>query len=126
MKIEVNLAPPASAASRGQPVAGRELDAEVAEKVMGYWDVGEYEGRLVHGERNMNGWPVDTPHYSTDLTAALSALAEVGGIVTITRMKPDEWHVRLHGEQHAWWAETLPLAICIALLAAVAVPEVTR
>lgn len=135
------LAPTASAASRGQPVAGRELDAEVAEKVMGLAPitlpcvlagvpltaVWTDEAYAAYRESYPRGAARKTvPHYSTDIAAAMDALSEVGGIVTIRRMKPDEWHVRLHDEKEGWWAETLPLAICIALLAAVSVPGVSR
>jgi hypothetical protein len=68
--------------------------------------------------------------YSADVRDALDALAQLGGIVKITRLKPDEWHVCI-GDGPArspmihsatCWAETLPLAICRAAIASVEVP----
>ncbi|MHB1097832.1 MAG: BC1872 family protein [Gemmatimonadaceae bacterium] len=85
--------------------AGRELDARVAEKVMGWADFDH-----------------DVPRYSTDTTAALTVLDALGGIVRITRLRPDEWHVQI-GEGSTRWGETLPLAICRAVLAAVESPH---
>jgi hypothetical protein len=94
--------------------AGRELDALVAEKVMGY-TVTWREVRSVRGNRRE---PVGIRSFSTDITSAMLVLAQLGGIVTLTRMKSDEWMVSVAGAATRW-AETLPLAICLAALAAV-------
>jgi len=104
--------------------AGRELDALVAEKVMGFWDVQMYEGKLVHGENNTNGWPMQTPCYSTEIAAAWEVVEKVGRATEI------RWHPK--AEQRVVVmigvydtpggvaeAETLPLAICLAALEAV-------
>lgn len=61
----------------------------------------------------------ECPDYSTDDATALEALASVGGIITIKRLKPDEWHVTI-GAGRTVWSATLASAICTALLDAVA------
>lgn len=103
--------------------AGRALDAEIARRVFGYFDVGEFEGQLVHGEYNMNGWPMPTPHYSTDIAAAWTVVeamqardlrvvldSPLGGWECMTEL--DNWF-------HVERADTAPLAICLAALQAV-------
>jgi hypothetical protein len=109
---------------------GREMDALVAEKVMGlplaanaqaprgrgvdpYFRDADAEAREAWYPNGMRCRRV--PRYSTESAPALDALAQVGGIVTIQRIRPDEWHVRI--DQEKWWGETLPFAICRALLA---------
>jgi len=85
---------------------GRELDALIAEKVMGWsWGI---IGDLI-------------PAYSTDISAAWEVVEEMG----------DCLHLRQHGEQGEWEAwfcgypnskahgETAPEAICKAALLAV-------
>lgn len=125
--------------------AGRELDALIDERVFGYewWPVGQGDHAPatcthllcgpsrravpmvsfhIRAERHADGRVVASGgrRYSTDIDAALDVLGELGGIVTITRMTPDAWHVVIGNA--TWWAETLPLAICRAALAAVEVP----
>jgi hypothetical protein len=120
--------------------ASRELDALMAEKVMGwtvrrrmygraeYWFAGPGAGAVQQpGDAQL--WSSDGRTFgffawwrpSLDVVAALDTLAQVGGRVTITRVWPAEWHVTICGETR--WAETLPLAICVTLLAVSSPPE---
>jgi hypothetical protein len=102
--------------------AGRELDAEVAEKVFGYWDVCMYDGELVHGENNMNGWPVPTPRYSKSMDEAWSIVHKLrceGVDVQIDSYGLDGWRVCLSPPDAKYAfaeANTAPLAICKAAL----------
>lgn len=117
--------------------AGRELDALVAEKVIGarvkYASGTAYNADLLGGvdpERDLildGSWGrAIVRNYSTDIVAAMDVLAALGGIATITRLKADEWHVSIAQERSGgqWWAETLPLAICRAAIALVGLTEV--
>jgi hypothetical protein len=100
--------------------AGRELDALIAAKVFGRavsWLPTSLSPSAPHAQPDDACGLYPISYYSTDVDAALDALAQVGGIVTITRVWPAEWRVALG--RHTWWAETLPLAICRTLLAAV-------
>jgi hypothetical protein len=90
---------------------GRELDALVAERVMGT-PVEWRTIRSMRGDRREPRGPL--PAYSTDPVAALDVLNALGGIAYITRMSSEDWRVTLGGE--TWWGETLPLAICRAAL----------
>lgn len=124
--------------------AGRTLDVLVAERIMGLRVVtvdeecpSETRGAVWHPNAEYYSVgidctvPADAPadaepdhylaSYSTDVRDAMDALAQLGGIVRVTRLKPDEWHVCI-GDGHVWWAKTLPLAICRAALASVEVP----
>jgi hypothetical protein len=103
---------------------GPELDALVAEKVFKYWNVEMYEGKLVHGENNMNGWPVVTPHYSTEISAAWKVVEN--NFMTGTqelrigaRGKAFQFTCYHNGNKGEAVAETAPLAICRAALLAV-------
>ena len=75
---------------REYPLAGRELDREVAERLMG-WTVREEEEQGLYTVRDGRGYAVDAPilavresdawaelcpHYSTDIAAAWSVLRE--------------------------------------------------
>ena len=119
--------------------AGRELDALVAEFVMGdvEWDV-VIEGcsraglrcatreeaeaqkpklaeRYLVGPVTLHG---DVPEYSTDIAAAWLVVEELGPkhMITLRRTTGGWWaHIGLVDE----WAETAPLAICRAALTAV-------
>jgi len=115
---------------------GRELDALVAEKVMGHLRISDYV--WFHGELH---WPVDKtppskggcigikpldqqelPHYSTDIAAAWAV---------VEKLCEFSWHIELHGGHHlvtifsdatTWETEagdSTPEAICLAALAAV-------
>ena len=126
--------------------AGRELDALVAEKVMGwssqadglYWDAGNHRTRLVLGSiiakkrdemglENAHGF-VFAP--STNIADAWEVVRKMGMVLIENSGeafgKLDEWNVQFvghdkEGEPH--WvsesAETVELAICLAALKAV-------
>jgi hypothetical protein len=94
--------------------AGPELDALVAEWVMGW-----HNGTAII--------PVDQWHPSTDISAAMILADKWEGALDMTRARSGNWSVRLmDGEVVAMaYARTLPLAICRAALKAVLpVPEV--
>jgi len=126
--------------------AGRELDALVAEKVMGwssqadglYWDAGNHRTRLVLGSiiakkrdemglENAHGF-VFAP--STNIADAWEVVRKMGMVLIENSGEafgqPDEWNVQFvghdsEGEPH--WvsasASTCELAICLAALKAV-------
>lgn len=102
--------------------ASREMDALIAEKVVGLVPcqadvhLSESVSRYCHARPASPTMGGETACYSTDVAAAFEALDSVGGIVTITR-KMGEWFVSIGSETR--WAATLPLAICEALLASV-------
>lgn len=103
--------------------AGPELDALIAERVF-LLDVIGWQGTWRTKPRGQNPcYPTqcpELPHYSTDDAAALQLLDTVGGIVRIKRMTKDgaaEWYVGL-GDGAEFWAPTLALSICRALLSA--------
>lgn len=95
----------------------RELDALVAEKVMGVQTT-QHEGRLILFPGSM-----DIPHYSTDIAAAWEVVEKLGG----------ESVVLTYGEDTGWWecsfliggirstgmSKSAPEAICAAALEAV-------
>jgi hypothetical protein len=113
--------------------AGRELDALIAEKVMGweYRDNFYSWGELVtpaHWIKD-NGWTTDkTPNYSESIADAWLVVEKLRGLGTVDLMDDDgkRWisliipkfkaHVRAQ-------AETAPLAICKAALKACGVEE---
>ena len=126
--------------------AGRELDALIAEKVMGwssqadglYWDTGNHRTRLVLGsiiakKRKEMGLEnaqdfVFAP--STNISDAWEVVRKMGMVLIENSGeafgKLDEWNVQFvghdkEGEPH--WvsesAETVELAICLAALKAV-------
>jgi hypothetical protein len=108
--------------------AGRELDAEIAKQVFEYWDVEMYEGKLVHGESNMNGWPMPTPNYSTSIADAwlvVEHMADRGWKVDVQNRFPPTWacHVAFPAPDYRHIFETadsVALAICLAALQGVA------
>lgn len=118
--------------------AGRELDALVAEKVMGWKHDRDAEfrhlcdgkfhtkcwacGSLGHGNCYGNGSgaiqiPCDcTPYYSTDIAAAWQVVEEMmkrGEYLVIKAFPNTGFEVELGGNADAG---TLPLAICLAAL----------
>lgn len=125
--------------------AGRELDALVAEKVMGKktrrlsgnlycW---EYDGDY----KNLHGLAQPIPAYSTDLSAAWEVVEKLcnwdvdDNMLVLQGQGPDLEKKRSpDGEAPQWWeaeiagtwgkvmveAETAPLAICLAALKAIA------
>ena len=126
--------------------AGRELDALVAEKVMG-WTWGEYsppvEGpskilrppeswapspdRAPGSEVSCPGWHFRVPQYSTDIAAAWEVVEKMVpikyGFNLAIESPPGpwgDWEVHFYnGGTHLAFADTAPLAICRAALLAV-------
>lgn len=116
----------------------RELDALVAEKVMGLFvdrsheTNGQFHAKGAGVEYigfEMGGWDEVVPKYSTDIAAAWQVaeklneilqsefcLSCVNGEWTVYRC----WHT---DSEPLGWAPTAPLAICIAALRAVGVSE---
>jgi hypothetical protein len=108
--------------------AGRELDALVAERVMGMTvgtpinvveDAGEWY--------DIDGVPV--PHFSTDIAAAMKVFLHFENVYTIlahvprlslgwTLGQPLEWHCTIYA-MNTQKADTLPLAVCRAALVAI-------
>lgn len=116
--------------------AGRELDAIVAEKVVGYrWVKG---GTFLLDSHlsvavlvEANGTHLDTknlPRYTSDIAAAwevVEKLHEMGLYVAISK-DPDRftwdvrgWNDKTNSNRFIGFAETAPLAICLAALKAV-------
>jgi len=125
--------------------AGRELDALIAEKVMGwssqadglYWDAGNHRTRLVLGSiiakkrdemglENAHGF-VFAP--STNIADAWEAVRKMGMVLIENSGEAfgqaDEWNVQFVGhdkEGKPHWvsesAETVEIAICLAALKA--------
>jgi len=128
--------------------AGRELDALVAEKVMGWTSLG---GRWTDANRSGYEWrfaPLDappnsvcsldrtrctSPAFSTEIEAAwcvVQRLVSLNYVVeinvgqefgTAVVLAPEDWNHPLMSER----ADTTPLAICRAALAAMAAAEPT-
>lgn len=97
--------------------AGRDLDALIAEKVMGWTRIPK-ERETLWQSPTAGSWPVTLariPKYSTDIAAAWKVVNALGGHF-ILRRQLSEWFVTINGEMA--WAETAPLAICRAGIAA--------
>ena len=128
--------------SHAEMEAGRELDALVAERVMGLsvqWDYGRvpfywHPATLAHGlEIGPDGLSaVRRPikPYSTDISAAwlvVEKLRADGFYPEIHALTDGDWRceIRASGEPIDVWedAPTAPLAICRAALAAIATPS---
>ena len=99
--------------------AGRELDAMIAEKVMGV-EVNWREIRRTEAAGGNYRELVGTPRYSTDIAAAWEV---------VTRFANERYYVRLELDADGvWWAQigsaedapakSPPLAICLAALKA--------
>lgn len=117
---------------------GIELDALVAEKVMG-WRYKEtvYSGGAVLSPAQWikpNGWPVDiVPHYSTDISAAWEVVEKMSKThfseMAMTELEDGTWgwmarFIRVLNEPYTVkgyraTAKTAPEAICKAALLAV-------
>lgn len=102
--------------------AGRELDALIAEKVMGW----ERLEKILHppGPYEMNAWGNMIPHYSTDIDAAWEVVEKMHSmrlqtsIITTEKgvsVTIDEFYCHSPDETIA---ETAPHAICLAALKA--------
>lgn len=120
--------------------AGRELDALIAEKVMG-WKRGpkrqyiEGENWLLpdgasphYREGAVGGLKAIIPSFSTDIAAAFEVfekLAEQFADVGVHALSRGFWEAEIYDESKAEWirasARTAPLAICLAALKAVEV-----
>lgn len=128
--------------------AGREMDALVAEKVMG-WTVfyGEHNGYDLLDDEIADGYPPDEEaegvpfeilNYSTEIKWAMDTLEYTKqnaklGECTVEYIRLEwyggEWCCRIHFtpcDDEIVWAEdeSLPLAICKACLLAMGVSEV--
>lgn len=120
--------------------AGRELDALVETHVMGkevaqalpHFDVGRFAGPNIV---TPGGGRLPLPRYSMDIAAAWEVVEKMRGdqfALVVNCMcqgsrgnvpDPDEWMVRFHDvfvEWHETFADTFPLAVCLAALKAVA------
>ena len=128
--------------------AGRELDALIAEKVMGtpkYWSVwfacshyGNFNGldqaqayaEKIQGDFKAHVLPYsDEPNYSTSIEAAWEVVRKMGMVLIENSWEAfgqaDEWNVQFVGhdkEGKPHWvsesAETVEIAICLAALKA--------
>jgi len=124
--------------------AGRELDALVAEKVMGWcitaWNDGEPWGNreVFPPFEPINGIPADCdcishseagepPHYSTDIAAAWEVIEKAFrsgfGLTYLEYLEPPQWHCNsglpcdeFGCDELCATANTAPLAICRATL----------
>ena len=100
--------------------AGRELDAQVAEKVMGWRHVRETgpPDDLYGQEPGRSGTVYIVPHYSTDIGAAWAVVERLRDIdcdLTI-ESAGNQWHVSLLVGAIVGTAQAAPLAICRAAL----------
>lgn len=126
-------------------VAGRELDARVAEKVMAWTrsmtQYGEFLRDAEHGVAPLFGViRGNLPFYSTDIAAAWSVVEELTrpGLQFMSDFMVQRNGQRRYFAQflaegltdglHNEWieAETMPLAICCAALAAVESKEILK
>ena len=108
---------------------GRELDALVAEKVMGcrvqkttlgLCELGTGEERVYRDAR--------IPHYSTDIASVWGVVEKFAPeAMVLNRYPTGNFAVRFDHNGH-WWSDvcdTAPHAICLAALKAVGVTETT-
>ena len=114
--------------------AGREMDALVAEKVMG-WSRGTYHSDGVDYLRDPEGTShLNVPQYSTDIAAAWQVVEKIRTKYPVIRISTgdlmgkywqchmaDAWREVSHEDDSDWFANapTAPLAICRAALLAV-------
>ncbi len=112
---------------------GRELDAVVAEKVMGlsvrpievigasgvHADVGTVDlpRRMPDGRMGVHAAPL--PAYSTEIAAAWEVVEKLRSPVFVLEWEPDRWLASFCGEDEDATADTAPHAICLAALKAV-------
>jgi hypothetical protein len=109
--------------------AGHELDALVAEKVMGYTVLdGDCAGTCVRTVNATTSQQIMLPPYSTDIAAAWQVVekltppvnCQTGTIGECELLISDKYYqVRFEGQPHFTGADTMPLAICLAALKAV-------
>ena len=98
--------------------AGRELDAEIAEEVMGWTPRGAHP---IHGCPMFATGSNDTfaPYFSTDIAAAWQVVQKMGESCDQATIEVcgGEWMCEFDGVGDQ--AHTAPLAICLAALKAV-------
>lgn len=111
-------------------VEGRELDAAVAEHVMGWRDikVRMFPGALctLGGNPPGKSWPDMVPDYSTDIAAAWRVVERLPWPVALTNVVDGEWECTVlcydggetHDNDETATARTAPEAICRAALLA--------
>lgn len=113
---------------------GRELDALIAEKVMGYKVENTAEGYFLKGQLGNYSWHNTVLRYSTDISAAWEVVEhfnELGWDISVVGSgelkSSDSWHVEFEpryvgGETNGVIIEggfSAPLAICLAALKAI-------
>jgi hypothetical protein len=127
-------------------IAGRELDALVAEKVMGLRRVTEYSEEFAYphypgdfvnsdGHRVFSSFDEPThqlPKYSSDISAAWEVVEKFIKFnpfweendslwFDLSPTKPPGWYCNFGDSSTSVYADTAPLAICLAALKAVGV-----
>jgi hypothetical protein len=98
----------------------RNIDALVAEHVMGWWLAKDEDGEWCF----MDGadfvcFNFDVPHYSTDIAAAWEVVEKMGHVGLNwddTTNSPARWQCIM--ERGEYYADTAPMAICLAALKA--------
>ena len=108
---------------------GRELDALVAEKVMGWvrapvlnmTNISAWFEKGIRGRSPRFIVRTDAPRYSIEIQAAWEVANKASGLIHVAEMT-NGWVVTIrNSETHKTWqaaADTLPLAICRVALAA--------
>ena len=102
---------------------GRELDALIAEKVMGEtvtWG-GDPGGTIIPWVGEPDGIQGECPPYSTDIAAAWAVVEKKSGCNLIWHGDLQEWHCQFFGDPtfgEIGKAPIAPLAICLAALKA--------
>ena len=103
--------------------ASRELDALIAEKVMGKslpYNLHEMEALARRTKAGAELVDRMVPHYSTQIADAWLVVEKMGGVVGIDRYPkyddPDEWYWDVGFKKGTAQADTAPLAICLAAL----------
>lgn len=109
--------------------AGRELDALIAYKVMGF-DIDAAavgDAREYCWDHNTIGECFRIPYYSTEIASAWQVFCKLGPAWQICQTDPGGWEEEFrwwcflpneYGEGSATMAPTAPLAICLAALKA--------
>lgn len=96
---------------------GRELDALIAEKVMGL--ITDLDRQTVWDVYEKPGYPL--PHYSTDIASAWLVVEKLDlhlELLTYKKKSKTEWCAIFDIDDEGWGA-TAPHAICLAALKAV-------
>lgn len=95
---------------------GRELDALVAEKVMGLTNFYWLSGERFYGPEYQHNRLSD---YSTDISAAWEVVDKIGSVKVLGPTIQGEWYSSVLGNRKVGvWAKTAPEAICKAALIA--------